>query len=425
MFIVFLQQTETMQKIITYIFIVLILTSCGSLKKLNPEEIAIRKAVTDNDLYSLIDIHSSSNEYRIFIEDYLSSVSFIDYSYSDIMDFERYSKKDSTLFMIFKDARITRESLVIESLAEMPLDSLASYYINNIDEHVFIYPVLYDNLIKDLGAQDYRYIKALHNAFLDSDLSPQIDSVYLPLRQDLLIQVKEQLRKYFHNETTTLSELHKSAYEYAQQTLSTNLPIIIDSTLNKVNRDIFDKLIKNESYDHLNDKDYIIKLVDKYLSEDDLKSGITRPIEEYIYTCNSSRIEIIETYIDDEISNKDLLLETLIDTTHHLDFSFKSIDEIEFAKAITTLYDVGSIALGFATAGASELILDAADFAFGFWMENRKSKKITNSIQQFSNDLASTYNNTAQSIISSYFEPLEQQLTTTQSNLEKYVEENF
>ena len=47
-------------------------------------------------------------------------------------------------------------------------------------------------------------------------------------------------------------------------------------------------------------------------------------------------------------------------------FSFKSIDEIEFAKALTTLYDVGSIAIGFATAGASELILDAADFAFGF-----------------------------------------------------------
>ena len=56
--------------------------------------------------------------------------------------------------MIFKDARITRESLVIESLAEMSLDSLASYYINNTDEHVFIYPVLYDNLIKDLCAQD-------------------------------------------------------------------------------------------------------------------------------------------------------------------------------------------------------------------------------------------------------------------------------
>lgn len=70
----------------------------------------------------------------------------------------------------------------------------------------------------------------------------------------------------------------------------------------------------------MDDKDYIVKLVDKYLSEDDLKSGITRPIEEYIYTCNSSRIEIIETYIDDEISNKDLLLTTHIDTTHHLDF---------------------------------------------------------------------------------------------------------
>lgn len=414
-----------MQKIITYIFIVLILTSCGSLKKLTPEEIAIRKAITDNDLYSLIDIHSSSQEYRIFIEDYLSSVSFIDYSYSDIVDFERYSEKDSSLFMIFKDAKITRESLVIESLSEMSLDSLASYYVNNIDEQAFIYPILYDNMIKDLGAQDYRYIKALHNTFSGSDLSPQIDSVYLPLRQDLLIQIKERLQKYFHNETTTLSELHKSAFEYAQQTLSTNLPIIIESTLNKVNRDIFDKLIKNKNYDQLDDKDYIVKLVDKYLSEDNLKSGITRPIEEYIYACNSSRIEIIETYINDDVSNKDLLLETLIDTTHHLDFSFKPIDEIEFAKAMTTLYDVGSIILGFVTAGVSELVLDAADFAFGFWMENRKSQKITDSIQQFSNELASTYNNTAQSIINSYFEPLEQQLTTTQSNLEKYVEENF
>ena len=392
---------------------------------MTPEEIAIRKAITDNDLYSLIDIHSSSQEYRIFIEDYLSSVSFIDYSYSDIVDFERYSEKDSSLFMIFKDAKITRESLVIESLSEMSLDSLASYYVNNIDEQAFIYPILYDNMIKDLGAQDYRYIKALHNTFSGSDLSPQIDSVYLPLRQDLLIQIKERLQKYFHNETTTLSELHKSAFEYAQQTLSTNLPIIIESTLNKVNRDIFDKLIKNKNYDQLDDKDYIVKLVDKYLSEDNLKSGITRPIEEYIYACNSSRIEIIETYINDDVSNKDLLLETLIDTTHHLDFSFKPIDEIEFAKAMTTLYDVGSIILGFVTAGVSELVLDAADFAFGFWMENRKSQKITDSIQQFSNELASTYNNTAQSIINSYFEPLEQQLTTTQSNLEKYVEENF
>lgn len=414
-----------MRKLITYLAAALLLSSCGSLKKLNTEEIAIRKAIAVNDLYGLMDIHACSDEYRTFIEDYLSSVSFSQYSYQEIVDLERYSEQDSNLFSIFNDAKTTYEAIVIESLSDMSLDSLASYYIDNSEESVFIYPVLHDNLIKDLGSQDYRYIKAVHDAFIGSDLASDIDSVYLPLRKHLIIEVKDHLHEYFRYENATMRELHEAAWNNIQSSLSYNLPIIIDSTLNKVNRDIFDKLIKNEKYDQMTDREYIIELIDKYLPEENLKSRIIQPVEEFISTCNTSRTEFIETFINDGVLTDDLLIDIPNELVEQLEFSYNAIDKIEFTKALSTLYDIGSIALGFVTAGASELILDAADLAFGFWMENKKAKKITDSIQQLSNDLSANYNYAAQRIIYSYYKPLEESLSRTQNNLEKYVDENF
>lgn len=138
-------------------------------------------------------------------------------------------RKIIAYFSIFSDAKITRESLVIESLSEMSLDSLASYYIDNPEERCFIYPILNEKLIKDLGEQDYRYIKAVHDAFCKTDLFAQIDSVYLPLRQNLLVEVKPHMHDYFQHETSVLHELYKEIWHNAQLTLSHNLPVIIDS----------------------------------------------------------------------------------------------------------------------------------------------------------------------------------------------------
>ena len=95
-----------MRKLITYLATALLLSSCGSLKKLNTEEIAIRKAIAVNDLYGLMDIHACSDEYRTFIEDYLSSISFSQYSYQEIVDLERYSEQDSNLFSIFNSIKL-------------------------------------------------------------------------------------------------------------------------------------------------------------------------------------------------------------------------------------------------------------------------------------------------------------------------------
>lgn len=85
-------------------------------------------------------------------------------------------RKIIAYFSIFSDAKITRESLVIESLSEMSLDS-----------------------------------------------------VYLPPRQNLLVEVKAHMHDYFQHETSVLHELYKEIWHNAQLTLSHNLPVIIDS----------------------------------------------------------------------------------------------------------------------------------------------------------------------------------------------------
>jgi hypothetical protein len=279
-----------------FVYVIILFCGCGTSKKVAQQEKEIADAIYEADIYKLIDIHAYSMIDNDVIEIYLSNTSYDEYEYKDILDFCEYAKHNTIVWEIFNDKRIAFENSIIEYISTLSLESLCDYYLNHQEYASFISPVIEYSILTDLDQMDYRFVRNLHNCWEGTVFSPQIDSIYNIMREDLLPKINEKLERHFEHESSLLLDLENSIVDYSKMMIQ-NLPIIIDSSLVKINRDLFDKIFKSDNIDNYSDYEYVESLVSRYLPEDEFKTILFDQLQSYVSTCNSSRYEIIETFI--------------------------------------------------------------------------------------------------------------------------------
>jgi hypothetical protein len=161
------------------------------------------------------------------------------------------------------------------------------------------------------------------------------------------------------------------------------------------------------------------------LPEDEFKTILFDQLQSYVSTCNSSRYEIIETFIG-QTDQTNISLEVPSEIMYsNFNFNYGPLDNISQLKRLSQMYDIASLTAAFATAGTTEIILDAADFAFGFWLENKKTKKIISHLQNLSDSLLEEYSSKSKANINNYFSLLKDNLKDSQNTLYEYIQTNF
>jgi hypothetical protein len=407
-----------------FVYVIILFCGCGTSKKVAQQEKEIADAIYEADIYKLIDIHAYSMIDNDVIEIYLSNTSYDEYEYKDILDFCEYAKHNTIVWEIFNDKRIAFENSIIEYISTLSLESLCDYYLNHQEYASFISPVIEYSILTDLDQMDYRFVRNLHNCWEGTVFSPQIDSIYNIMREDLLPKINEKLERHFEHESSLLLDLENSIVDYSKMMIQ-NLPIIIDSSLVKINRDLFDKIFKSDNIDNYSDYEYVESLVSRYLPEDEFKTILFDQLQSYVSTCNSSRYEIIETFIG-QTDQTNISLEVPSEIMYsNFNFNYGPLDNISQLKRLSQMYDIASLTAAFATAGTTEIILDAADFAFGFWLENKKTKKIISHLQNLSDNLLEEYSSKSKANINNYFSLLKDNLKDSQNTLYEYIQTNF
>lgn len=161
-----------------YVFAIVV-TSCGSAK-------IVSKDIVKGDVIALIQDNTKYPQSREQITKYLTNdVDYSKKSYQELVTYRSFAKDDPILFENYSSLVEMRENTIIESLYDMDIKEIASYYIQHRDEHVFLKPFLYDSYVDALESLPYQTAKKVNMEFANTDLGKDIYNALINYRNKI------------------------------------------------------------------------------------------------------------------------------------------------------------------------------------------------------------------------------------------------
>lgn len=410
--------------------ICIVICGCASLKKsvptLSAAQIEINKNLANDNILGLMDNYCCYPDYRDFLSDYIfNEIDYKDISYSELTTFAEYSQKDSVLCEGFDFVLQQHRQRVCENLAQMELSQMANYYRNHPDETIFLRPLFQENLISTLSQQDYRYVRDVYNSFSNTDLHPQIDSIYTELRSVVVPKIKQSIEDYSNSETQLLEELKTKTLQEISSYIEKGLPIVIEGGLDKINRGILEEIFSSQETDSLSIRDFFEYKVNKEVAQKHIAQLIYNNVNDFASTIAKCRYNIAEQLLSSPPQQNEFILQHTfsIENYNYSDINWSPIDKIQqiheqvdwtsWGLTIVSMIPVAGVAF------------DIADLAYSIWSDNKKGKQINALLEQFAAEYSSMLNQNISENIDIIFNKLFQDLAITQNSFKISIYENF
>lgn len=423
-------------KFLLLIIMVFCFGSCGTVKQLTPEQrlyfehsANVDKSINNGDVLALIEQHDKFDDCKSYIEVYLESThDFANASYSTLNMYKE-TAKDSTLVEIFDRLIEYKEDDIISELMTLSIDEIGEYYRNHVDEQCFVRPIIDSLFIQNIGKSDYREVRLLRNSFYNTDIFESVDSTYQRMRMEYLPIVEESVLNYCKEEIESVNLIKKDILSRTTAILIDGLPLIVEETSNKINRDFFDKIFSANTSDDYSIKEYAIMLVNKKYDVDSIQILIKEPLYELVKSINNSRNSILDYYLDAPIAESQYSINFRNNPVKYYapPFPAKHILAIQEIKDKIDWKSWGLMALGFIPGigtGAS-LVIDAVDILYGLFADNKETKMINSHLEQYASELALAYNNKNTQNIEMIFNNISNELIKSQNEFKRLFYENF
>lgn len=429
---------KIISKNIIYTMLLILLTSCGvarniKLPALSSSDILIKSYIENSNILALINSSSSFPEQYEFISHYLINTDYSMCSYDDLLSYESRSVGDSTLFTFFHNLREEYEEIIMDSLSTLSVSDIAYYYKKHPEEAIYLNPYLEESIYPTLNQSDYYYLRELHNAFDETYLSAAIDSVWAERRAELLPVVMKNIDEYFSVEQSVINVYKDHTWRVLDSLLRTNLPLVIDKTLNVSNEGVLNLLFVEIKYDKtpLNDKiqEFSDSLFNPQLIQNILQKEVNnlrtelntgRELLHYnlLYKTDSSfpvstSSEIIEPHLP-RIPRSDL---DKID-----EYTKNSIKSRNISSLISTA--IGFIPGGWIVKGA-DVVMSVGDMAYCIISDTKEGRTIQEYVSYFSEKYYNTMYDYINHIVDSVFDSQQNTLNNDQSIIKDIINETF
>ncbi len=379
----------------------------------------IHESVAADNVGEMIQCYINYPNYRTLLSDHL--IYDRDYSeepYYVLLLYQQEAAKDSVLASFFEDIIHQREYQVLTRLSDYPLPKVADYYKKNVSEQVFLAPALRNTVLQNLDEYDYFTLHKLHQLFMDTEFSEDIERVYTVARKGVMVEVMKNLQELNKNELNVLRQYKKYCANEVHECLSNALQIFIE------------KLFKGDLPEGKNAIDnHFKKMLDEQIKER-IELVVNSNISSCVDNVNKSRTSYLSTLMEGRTFNGYKMERE--HTFVNLEINTSVCNPLYELSEIQNKTDwtgwgltAASVVAAFFSYGLASLAIDAVDVGRSINNGHKEADKSKELIEKFVHDLSIKQELASLRVVENSFKAAESRLHQSQNNFKNIVNENY
>lgn len=416
---------KQISKIAVGIFWGILLVSCSTTRKIPQTSplTLINNAAEQGNLVYLIETMDNEPFYRDYILSIINDYNYSKTPYSQLKRYALTARNDATATMFFDSLLLHRQTYVIDSLSNLDIADVGSFYKDNDVEHDYLYNVLREAYFSDIPSMDYMKRKVLYKAFKDTDLAPEIAGPYHELRDSLMTDILGALNSYFKSEDELLQQLEKAIRYEAQSYVEFGLEKILVAANEKNERGFFKKIFKRrDEIDRYSFEEYVNKTINEAYNYLYVENLVKEPVAEYIASSNQMRSLLFNQYFSDFYYSDIYIPETALNKKFTWTIGRDDVSNIQSIKNTGTALSVGSLALGFIPGiGTVAVAADVIDLIYGVTEDGQ----INNAMEQLANTIYKDSSLCIDEFFRDVFGSLRTSRQKTEDNIRKIFNDEF
>lgn len=408
---------------ISFILFALLFSCCATKKGTKSDDLTlINTSYEQGDIPFLIRALDEYPLHRGYIETLLFDNDYSDVHYGQLKTYAEIAKSDAIATMFFDSLLIHKQALTIDSLSQLNIAEVGSFYKANYLEHDYLKDILLDVYFDNIQSLDYKNRKALYKAFQDTDLSAKIEKPYYELRDSLLAEIMEVFNPYFESERELLKQIEKVIRYESQKYVETGVEKIITAVNKKNDRGFFQKIFKRKDIDNYSFEEYVNKVINETYDYSYIEKQTKERLSEYIVSSKTMRSMIFNQYFNESEYQNIYITNEVLKTPLIWTIGRNDVSAIQDIKDTGTALTIGSFALGLIPGiGTIAVAADVADLIYGIGEDG----KINNAVDELANTIYNDSSFCINDYLNNIFRLLAESQQTTENNIRNIFDYDF